>query len=191
MNSTEKELFPPLIPKMLIIAINKRKYLLFLSHCLICNGILSWEENCFCIPPYEILYNSLWEEQKNRTCSSSAVTQLISQYDAEFIMLPSVYQNKRENDICCLWLQIMRFQKYILLYQWEEVKTSPELILVFNVPCSFHSYSFPIYQRNNVEEKVFVKGHRRDPSFVHSDTYLAFILSHFGKITLQLSGSDI
>lgn len=42
-----------------------------------------------------------------------------------------------------------------------------------------------------MEEKVFVKGHRRDPSFVHSDTYLAFILSHFGKITLQLSASDI
>lgn len=89
MNSTKKELFPPLIPKMLSITINNRKYLLFLSHCLICNGILSWEENCFCIRPYsEILYSSLWEEQKNSSHSSSAVTQLISQYDAEFIMLP-------------------------------------------------------------------------------------------------------
>lgn len=192
MNSTKKEFFPPLIPKMLIIAINKRNYLLFLSHSLICKGLLSWEENCFCIPPYsEILYSSLWEEQKNRTHSSSAVTQLISQYDAEFIMLPSVYQNKRENDVCCVWLQIMRFQEYILLYQREEGETGPELILGFNVSCSFHSYSFPIYKRNHVEENVFIKGHRRDPSFVQSDTYLAFILSHFGKITLQLSGSDI
>lgn len=85
----------------------------------------------------------------------------------------------------------MRFQEYILLYQREEGETGPELILGFNVSCSFHSYSFPIYKRNHVEENVFIKGHRRDPSFVHSDTYLAFILSHFGKITLQLSGSDI
>lgn len=85
----------------------------------------------------------------------------------------------------------MQFQEYMLLYQWEEGRTDPELSLDFNVSYSFHSYSFPIYKRNNVEEKVFVKGHRRDPSFVHFDTYLAFILSHFGKITLQLSGSDI
>jgi len=85
MNSTKKKLFPPFLPKMLIIAVNVTMYLLFLSYWLICSGRFSWEDKrqayiCFCVLPCpEILYSSLWEEQKKGTHSSlfsSAVTQL-------------------------------------------------------------------------------------------------------------------
>lgn len=60
-------------------------------------------------------------------------------------MLPVFTEIRERMLFVCLTSNYERFQECILLYQLEEGKSGPELSLVFNVSCSFHSYSVPVY----------------------------------------------
>lgn len=145
-NSTKKELVPPFLPKMLIIAINTRKYLLFLSDRLICSGRYLGKGRG---EPISLPWNSVQLSGGRTKAQDSFFLTFLSSHRADFTIQCSVRasrvsQNRGANAVCVFGSKLGEVSG-----TYTPVPagggSGPELSLVFSVSCSSHSYSIPVY----------------------------------------------